>query len=348
MESIEINGMESNEIFMQRALQLATLGFGNVSPNPMVGCVVVHENQIIGEGFHQNYGELHAEPNAIHSVKDQSLLSKSILYVNLEPCSHWGKTPPCADLIIEKKIPKVVIANLDPNPLVAGKGIEKLKYAGIEVVVGILEKEGNWLNRRFFTNQTKKRPYIILKWAQTQDGNIARENFDSKWISNQYSRQLVHKWRSEEDAILVGFNTSLQDNPQLNVREMAGRNPIRLLIDKNLQIPSSHHLFDQSQKTIVFNSLKSGVENGVEFIQLKQEDDLNPLLFALFERKVQSIIVEGGTKTLQKFIDQDLWDEARIFTSKSVFEKGIKAPKIGGKLISKQNILGDDLEIKIR
>jgi diaminohydroxyphosphoribosylaminopyrimidine deaminase / 5-amino-6-(5-phosphoribosylamino)uracil reductase len=348
MEGIEVRNNPEENIFMERAFQLASLGLGTVSPNPLVGCVLVHEKKIIGEGFHKKYGESHAEPNAIRSVKEQNLLSSATLYVNLEPCSHWGKTPPCADLIIEKKIPKVVISNKDPNPLVAGKGIEKLEKAGIEVVLGVLENEGNWLNRRFFTYQTKKRPYIILKWAQTQNGFIARENFDSKWISNVYSRQLVHKWRSEEDAILVGFNTALHDNPQLNVREMAGRNPLRLLIDKDLHIPTTHHLFDQSQKTIVFNALKSGVENEVEFIQLKQEEDLNPLLFALFERKVQSIIVEGGSKTLEKFIEQDLWDEARIFTSKAVFEKGIKAPNLAGKLISKTDIFVDDLEIKIR
>ncbi|MFN0047769.1 MAG: bifunctional diaminohydroxyphosphoribosylaminopyrimidine deaminase/5-amino-6-(5-phosphoribosylamino)uracil reductase RibD [Cytophagales bacterium] len=348
MEGAKVNTGTEHEFYMKRALQLAALGLGNVSPNPMVGCVIVHEYKVIGEGFHRNYGEYHAEPNAIHAVQDVNLLSKSTLYVNLEPCSHFGKTPPCADLIIEKKIHKVVIANLDPNPLVAGKGIQKLRNAGIEVEIGILEKEGNWLNRRFFTFHKEKRPYIILKWAQTSDRFLARENFDSKWITNQYARQLVHKWRSEEAAILVGFNTALHDNPQLNVRQMAGKNPVRVLIDKHLQIPNTHHLLDQSQKNIVFNLLKNEVESTTESIQLDDFENMQPLLFSLFQRKIQSLIIEGGSKTLQKFIDQGLWDEARIFTSNSTFEKGIKAPILDGRLISREDILGDQLEIKIK
>jgi len=334
-------------VFMHRALQLAALGLGNVSPNPMVGCVIVNENKIIGEGYHQHYGSLHAEPNAIQSVENQSLLPFSTLYVNLEPCNHWGKTPPCTDLIIEKKIAKVVIANIDSNPLVAGKGIEKLRNAGIAVQVGLLENEGSWLNRRFFKYQTKRRPYIILKWAQTADGFMAKENLNSKWISNQYSRILVHKWRSEEDAILVGFNTALYDNPQLNVRELAGRNPVRIVLDRNLEIPRHYHLFDQSQKTLVINTIKQQVDNTIAYIETQDVDDVIDLISNLYISKLQSVIVEGGSHTIQNFINENMWDEARIFISDTSFGKGIKAPSIQGKLVESQDILGDRLEIRV-
>jgi len=341
MEATE--SVNDDAIFMHRALQLAALGLGNVSPNPMVGCVIVHENKIIGEGYHQIYGQSHAEVNAIQSVENQKILPSATLYVNLEPCSHWGKTPPCADLIIEKKIKKVVVSNLDPNPKVAGKGIEKLRIAGIEVELGLLENEGNRLNRRFFTFQTKQRPYIILKWAETADGFIAKENFDSKWISNQYSRLLVHKWRSEEDAVLVGFNTAWHDNPQLNVRDVAGRNPVRIVIDAELGLPVTHHLFDYSQNTIIINRHKSSEGNLTNYMKSDLKT-LNGGLNSLYESGIQSVIVEGGSKTLQRFIDENLWDETRIFTSPISFESGIKAPQKRGKLLKSEEIIGNILE----
>jgi diaminohydroxyphosphoribosylaminopyrimidine deaminase / 5-amino-6-(5-phosphoribosylamino)uracil reductase len=248
--------MDMEILFMQRALDLAALGRGTVSPNPMVGCVIVHQNKIIGEGYHQQYGGAHAEPNAINSVRDKDLLSQSTLYVTLEPCAHWGKTPPCANLLIEMKVRKVVIATKDANPEVGGKGIYLLKEAGIEVITGVLEDQARELNKRFFTSMEKQRPYVILKWAQTRDGFIARENFDSKWISNSYSRQLVHKWRSEEDAIMVGTQTARYDNPMLNVRDWTGRNPLRIVLDRHMSLKSELHLFDGSQPTLRYNQVR--------------------------------------------------------------------------------------------
>jgi len=235
---------------MQRALDLAERGKGAVRPNPMVGCVIVHEEKIIGEGYHEQYGGPHAEVQAFASVSDPQLLAEATVYVSLEPCSHWGKTPPCANLLVEKGIKSVVVATLDPNPLVAGKGVQLLEVAGISVQVGLLEQEARWQNRRFFCQQEKHRPYVILKWAQTQDGFIARENFDSKWISGTQSRQLVHQWRAEEQAILVGKNTALHDNPRLNVRDWTGSDPIRVVLDSKLELPTDLHLFDQQIPTL--------------------------------------------------------------------------------------------------
>jgi len=248
--------MTHDEFFMQRALELAQLGVGRVSPNPRVGCVIVHNNKIIGEGWHQKFGEAHAEVNAINSAKDQSLLKESTVYVNLEPCSHFGKTPPCVDLLIKHRVKKVVIGNLDSNPKVHGKGIKKLKDAGIETLTGVLEKEGHELNKRFFTFIEEQRPYIILKWAQTTDEFIAQKNFESKWISNEFSRQLVHRWRSEEDAVLVGTHTASHDNPSLTVRDWTGRNPTRIVIDRFLRLNDRLQLFDKKEKTICYNVLK--------------------------------------------------------------------------------------------
>lgn len=333
---------------MKRALELAQWGQGSVSPNPMVGCVIVHQDKIIGEGWHQLYGQAHAEVNAIHQVSDPSLLPESTVYVNLEPCAHFGKTPPCADLLVSKKVKKVVIANVDSNPLVGGKGIEKLLQAGIEVETGILEAEGRWLNRRFFKLIEQQRPYVILKWAQTADGFIARKNFDSKWISNAHSRKLVHQWRAEEDAILVGANTALHDNPQLNVREWTGRNPVRLVIDRNLRLPETLHLFDQSQRTLVFNLHQNQEEGQMEWIKLGADDFFAQLLHELGKRKIQSVIIEGGSVILQEFIRQQLWDEARIFTSSQTFESGISAPAISGNIIYEQFVTDDKLQILTR
>lgn len=332
-----------DELFMQRAFELALLGRGYVSPNPLVGCVVVHDNTIIGEGWHKKYGEAHAEVNAINAVRDKEKLAASTVYVNLEPCSHTGKTPPCADLLIRQGIKKVVIANVDPNPLVAGGGIKKLRDAGIDVISGILEKQGHELNKRFFTFMVKQRPYIILKWAETADGFVARENFDSKWISNDFSRQLVHQWRTEEDAILVGARTALHDNPQLNVRDWTGRNPVRVVIDRFLKLPENLHLFDHQQKTIYYNVLKHEEHPNLSLIRVDEENFVQNVVHDLYKKKIQSVIVEGGATTLRMFIETNCWDEARIFTSAKTFGKGIRAPSIHGRVYQHHNIGNDVL-----
>lgn len=335
----------TDEVFMQRAMELAELGRGNVSPNPLVGSVVVHDGKIIGEGWHKKYGEAHAEVNAVNTVENKTLLKESTVYVNLEPCSHVGKTPPCADMLISHQVKKVVVSNLDSNPLVAGNGIKKLRTAGIEVVTGILEKKGRELNKRFFSYMEKQRPYIILKWAETADGFIARENYDSKWISNEYSRQLTHKWRVEEDAIVVGTKTTAFDNPQLNVREWSGRNPVRVVIDRSLKLSDSLHVFDKKQKTILYNVLKQEEHFNLSIVRLGEDDFLGNLLMDLYKRHIQSIFVEGGATTIDLFIKRGLWDEARIFQSTSLFEKGILAPAIRGKLVDHFNIQSDTLRI---
>ena len=330
---------------MQQALDLAIKGMGMVSPNPMVGCVIVHEGKVIGEGYHEKYGGLHAEPNAVNSVEDKNLIKDATVYVTLEPCAHFGKTPPCADLLASLKPKRVVICNNDPNPLVAGKGIQKLRDAGISVETGILEKEGRELNKRFFTFQEKKRPYIILKWAQTADGFIARENYDSKWISNEASRQLVHQWRTEEAGIMVGTNTALHDNPQLNVRHVTGKNPTRIVIDKTLRIPKDFHLFDQSQSTIIYNQVKTLEDNQNQFVQLDFSQNIIPqILSDLFDKKITSVIIEGGKQLLDGFIALNLWNEARVFIANTVFFKeGIEAPVVHKTLVSRQNIENDNL-----
>jgi diaminohydroxyphosphoribosylaminopyrimidine deaminase / 5-amino-6-(5-phosphoribosylamino)uracil reductase len=330
---------------MRRALELAQLGRGTVSPNPMVGCVIVHKDVIIGEGWHKRYGEAHAEVNAVNEVSDSALLKESTVYVTLEPCSHVGKTPPCADLLIKHNVKKVVIGTLDTNPLVAGKGVEKLKAAGIEIVTGILEKESRAVNKRFFHSIEKERPYIILKWAETSDGFIAKENYDSKWISNDESRQLVHKWRSEEDAILVGRNTVVHDNPQLNVRDWSGRNPVRVVIDRFLKLSESYHVFDKTQPTILYNVLKHEDHPNLTLSRIDEQGFLWHLVKDLHKKKIQSVIIEGGAHTLHSFIDQGLWDEARIFKSPKAFGKGIMAPHLRGNLISSENVMGDTLRV---
>ncbi|SEG21827.1 bifunctional diaminohydroxyphosphoribosylaminopyrimidine deaminase/5-amino-6-(5-phosphoribosylamino)uracil reductase RibD [Algoriphagus boritolerans] len=317
--------------FMRRALELAENGRGYVSPNPMVGCVIVYNEQIIGEGFHQIYGGPHAEVNAIQSVENPNLLPESTVYVTLEPCAHWGKTPPCANLLVDKKVKKAVIATIDSNPLVGGKGIEILQKAGIEVETGILEQEAKWQNRRFFTQIEKRRPYVILKWAQTEDGFIARTDFSSKWISGTQSRQLVHKWRAEEDAILVGKNTALHDDPSLNVRDWVGKNPVRIVVDSKLDLPRSLRLFDGSIPTICFNSKISETHQNLDFMNLGDSFSISTILAELYARKIQSLIVEGGSSVLTQFIECGLWDEARVFTGKSKFGAGISAPVLNQK-----------------
>lgn len=334
--------MTPDELFMQRALELALLGVGHVSPNPRVGCVIVHDGKIIGEGWHRKYGEAHAEVNAINSVKDQALLPQSTLFVNLEPCSHFGKTPPCADLIVEKKINRVVIANIDSNPLVGGKGIQKLKDAGIEVLTEVLEKQGRELNKRFFTFIEKQRTFIILKWAQTRDGFVAQSNYESKWISNDLSRQLVHKMRSEEDAVLVGTHTANHDNPKLNVRDWSGRNPTRIVLDRFLRLPHSLHLFDRSQSTIIYNVVKHEEHPNLIYARVEEENFVPSVVKDLYQRKIQSVIVEGGAQTLKMFIEAKLWDETHVFTSTRKFERGITAPTFHGTLCHAQ-FIGEDL-----
>lgn len=336
-----------NEIYMQRALTLAALGRQDVSPNPMVGCVIVHDGLIIGEGYHQKYGGPHAEVNAINSVKDQELLKDATLYVTLEPCAHFGKTPPCANLIVQKQIPRVVVCNVDPNPLVAGKGIQILKEAGIEVQDRIAEKQGWELNKRFFTYHSLKRPYIILKWAQTADGFIARENFDSKWISDKLSRTLTHKWRSEEDAIMVGTNTALKDNPHLTNRAWSGYSPLRIVIDKNLKLAPSSNLFDQSQTTLCYNAIEDRADEYNQFIKLDFSTELIPqIMDDLYQRKIQSVLVEGGSGLHYSFIQHNVWDEARVFVSKSAtFGKGVGAQAFPHGIAEKHDLIGDELLI---
>ncbi|MBC7487220.1 MAG: bifunctional diaminohydroxyphosphoribosylaminopyrimidine deaminase/5-amino-6-(5-phosphoribosylamino)uracil reductase RibD [Cytophagaceae bacterium] len=338
------------ENYMQRAMELALLGQGNVSPNPLVGCVIVKDGKIIGEGWHKKHGDAHAEVNAINSVADKSQLKGADLYVNLEPCAHHGKTPPCADLIAQYPFSTVYFSNIDPNPLVAGQGAEKIFAAGIKVYQGILEKEGRHLNRRFFSRHEKKRPYIILKWAETADGFIAKSNYESKWISGVLSRKLVHQWRSQEDAVFVGTNTVLFDNPQLNVREWSGRDPIRMFIDKQLQVPQGAHVFDKSQPTVCFNFIKQKVENQVEYVKLDPLDDLSEVISNdMQERGVMSVMVEGGTQLIQSLIDKGLWDEARIFISPSTFGEGIRAPQLQHAVLqSRENIEQDQLSIFTR
>ena len=338
--------------YLQRCIDLALLGAGNVSPNPMVGAVIVHNGQIIGEGYHQKYGEAHAEVNAINGVlakfdNAEDLLRQSIIYVSLEPCAHYGKTPPCADLIIKHRIPTVVIGCRDPFTQVNGRGIEKLKDAGIEVITGIMEAECLALNKRFFTRIQKQRPYIILKWAQTSDGYFAPGDGSQLWITGPEAKRLVHKWRSEEDAILVGKHTAQIDNPQLNVREWTGRNPKRVVIDRRLDLSADLHLFDQSAETLVFNEIKTDIDGRIKYIALEDFDNFVPqyILFQLYIQDIQSVIIEGGATTLKAFINAGLWDEARIFTGNSSLGNGLKSPEIDG-IITEKHPVGDD-QLKI-
>jgi diaminohydroxyphosphoribosylaminopyrimidine deaminase / 5-amino-6-(5-phosphoribosylamino)uracil reductase len=335
---------------MRRCLELASNGSGKVAPNPLVGAVVVHKGSIIGEGYHKEFGKAHAEVNAINAVKDQSLLKNSTLYVNLEPCVHMGKTPPCSDLIISKGISKVVIGTIDPNSVVSGKGITKLKNNGIEVIVGVLEPECKELNRRFFIYQTKKRPYIILKWAQTKDGFIDKirkqnEPIGVNWISNQLSKVLVHKWRSQEQGIMVGTNTVLQDNPNLNVRLWEGKSPLRIIPDRDLRITPNFSVLDNTSHTLVLNAIKNNKNDKTEFHKIIfNGNELKSVLDEVYKRQILSILVEGGKEVLESFIKQNLWDEARIFIGDKKFGKGIKAPVINKKS-TEIKILNDRLII---
>jgi len=342
--------VKTNEKYIRRCIELAKNGLGTTYPNPMVGSVIVCDGKIIGEGWHKKSGEPHAEVNAVNCVKDKSLLKKSTIYVSLEPCSHFGKTPPCCDLIIENKIPNVVIGTVDPNIKVAGNGIKKLMEAGINVTVGVLENECNELNKRFFTFHEKKRPYIILKWAESQDGFIApltKQEQKPVWITNEFSRQLVHKWRSEEQAILVGTQTVIDDNPKLDTRDWTGKNPVRIVLDQNNRIPKDSHIFNNQAKTIVFSKSSASInkENanfeGIDFGQNMAQQ----ILQILHEHQIQSVIIEGGRQTLQTFIDENLWDEARIFVGNNSFEKGTKGPIITLKNSTKYTLGNDTLII---
>lgn len=340
--------MQADEMYMKRCMELAMNGMGNVAPNPMVGCVIVHNGRIIGEGFHAVFGGPHAEVVAVNAVKNKELLKDSTLYVNLEPCSHYGKTPPCADMIVESGISKVIIGNKDPFIQVQGRGIGKLKQAGVEVVEGILKDECSELNKRFFTFHQMKRPYIILKWAQTLDGFIDKErnNDDPQinWITDENTRMLVHRWRSEEQAIMVGTNTVLLDDPQLTVRDWHGKNPLRLVVDEKLVIPSSAKVFDKDAGTVVFNALKNEVNGHIEFVKLNFTDNIiSQVLVFLFQRNIQSLIVEGGRATLQSFIDVGCWDEARVFSGNCFFFSGTRAPEIKGEIRFIESIGADKL-----
>lgn len=337
--------MASEELYMQRALELAENGRGKVSPNPMVGCVIVHEDRIIGEGYHKEYGKAHAEVNAVNSVENHELLAESTVYVTLEPCAHFGKTPPCANLLVKKQVKRVIIAAFDTNPLVGGKGIQILKEAGIDVQTGLLEKEARIQNKRFFTQIEKRRPYVILKWAQTADGFVAREDYSSKWITNASSRQLVHKWRAEEDAIMVGKNTAKYDDPALNVRDWVGKNPLRLVIDSKLELPNTLKLFDEAVPTICFNTIKSETIGTLEFVKLRAGFQVMEILEQLYQRNIQSVIIEGGSYLLNKFLSSELWDEARVFTSSNKFGNGIAAPIPPAPVSESIEILEDTLRI---
>ena len=398
-----------DEKYMHRCLDLALLGKGSVAPNPMVGAVLVNNNSIIGEGFHQLYGEAHAEVNAIRHVERPELLKKASLYVNLEPCTHYGKTPPCAELIIEKNIPKVIIGTSDPNKLVAGNGMNLLRANGVEVVCGVLENECKAINKRFFTWHLHKRPYIILKWARSADGFIdldrpANAPVGPNWITSPTARILVHKWRSEEQAILAGTNTIMKDNPRLNIRDWSGKDPLRVIIDRNLKVGSHHHIFDNTQETLIFTEKlpsDEGQTAGFKTEELTSQEmktswnemvsantksktaDLKDKAFVpernkicpgkiktsgkrettiqiktryakitfdntaelkmlefLYNQNIQSLIIEGGAFTLNRFIEKGLWDEARIFTGPSLFKGGVKSPEITGKS-QKSQIIGN-------
>jgi diaminohydroxyphosphoribosylaminopyrimidine deaminase/5-amino-6-(5-phosphoribosylamino)uracil reductase len=342
---------QAHDFFMRRCLELASNGLGRVAPNPMVGAVIAYKNTVIGEGYHQQYGKSHAEVNAILSVKNTSLLTESTLYVNLEPCAHLGKTPPCSDLIIEKGIPRVIIGTTDPNKLVSGKGIQRLKQKGIEVELGVLDEDCRELNRRFFTFHEKRRPYIILKWAQTLDGfiDIIRkpgEPIGVNWISHPVSRMLVHKWRSEEQGIMVGTNTIITDNPKLTVREWKGNQPIRIILDRKLRLSIDSNVFDKEETTIIYNESKSGMNGNIEFARIAfEERDLAPIFDDLYNREIISIIIEGGKELLEYLIRKSYWDEARFFIGAKEFQHGIKAPEIQGEIVTEEEIFGDCLRV---
>ncbi len=339
----------SDQIFMKRCLELARMGADRVYSNPMVGAVLVHKNKIVAEGYHEYFGGPHAEVNAIKAIKNKHLLKECTLFVSLEPCSHYGKTPPCVNLVIESQIPHVIIGTSDPNPLVAGRGIEMLKESGIQVKTGILKAECEWLNRRFFAFHKEKRTYVVLKWAESADGFIDtfRSNetpIGPRWITNEPARQLVHKWRSREIAIMAGTNTIFFDNPQLNVREWPGRNPIRVVIDRSLRLPGECNVFDQSIPTMVFTEKEKKNKKNLDYYRVDFSKNLpEEILSVLFKKGIQSVFIEGGGKVLQSFIDAGRWDEARVFRGKDSFHRGIKAPILKDYFAPEEENLGNSL-----
>ena len=340
--------MQIDEFYMQRCIDLARRGEGSVAPNPRVGAVIVLDNKIISEGFHQLFGHEHAEVNAVNAVTDGSLLKNATIYVSLEPCSHVGKTPPCADLLVKCGFKRVVIGSIDSYSEVAGKGVSKLKDAGIEVTVGVLEKECRELNKRFFTFHEKKRPYVILKWAQTKDGFIDKHRTDtekvSNWISAPETQTLVHKWRSQEQTILVGRNTVENDNPVLTVRAISGNNPVRIVLDSHLRLPMSSLVFNNESKTICINLVKSEKVGNIEWLKVPNMNATN-ILEALYNSNIQSVFVEGGSATHQSFIDSNLWDEIRVIVGDSFFNEGLKAPILAKIPASSFNFSTDQIYI---
>lgn len=337
--------------WIRRAFQLARLGSAAVAPNPLVGCVILHpEHGLIAEGWHRKFGEAHAEVNAVHSVRNPELLPGSTAILNLEPCAHYGKTPPCASLLIKKGISEVIISNTDPNPLVSGKGIQLLRDAGIRVECGILEKEGRELNRFFFHAQEKQRPYVTLKWAQSADGFIAAEGGKQVWISSAQSRLLVHKIRSDHQAIIAGRHTLRLDNPLLNMRNWPGRQPVRLVVDSGLRLDKKLKVFqDAGAATWVLNDSVESSEGHLRHIRLPDSDNLQVMLDFLFGAGIHSLLVEGGSRLITKFIESGLWDEALVFSGPEKLGQGIKGPVCPSeKLLQDRESCGPDLIEKFR
>ena len=330
--------------YMQRCLELATCGLGNTAPNPLVGCVIVNNDTIIGEGYHTKYGDRHAEAIAIQSVKDKSLLYNATLYVNLEPCNHQGKTPPCSKLITESKISKIVIGTSDTNPNVIGEGLKYLQQNGCKVISDIMQEACRNINKRFFTFHEQNRPYIILKWAQSADGYIGKKNpgHAPVQISGKQSKLMVQKWRGEEQAIMVGTNTVIFDNPLLTTRLSGGSNPLRIVLDRTQKLPIDAAVFNSEARTLLISEKANRNINGVEIIQLPFDEHLlKAIMLRLFEKKIQSLIVEGGSALLNSFIGNSLWDEARIFISNKPIRSGVKAPEIPPGATSSY-IIGED------
>lgn len=340
----------THETFMNRALELAEKAKGLTSPNPLVGCVINIDNQIIGEGFHSEFGGPHAEVNAINSVSDKNLLKDATAYVTLEPCSHHGKTPPCAELLVKHNLKEVVICNTDPNSKVAGRGIKFLRKNGIKVVENVLSEKGEWLNRRFFTSHRKKRPYIILKWAQNQNGFMDKErtsdNPVNNWITTKELKSLTHVWRAQEDAILVGANTVLNDSPSLNLRHASRKDPLRIVIDLNGKIPEGHNFWKQELETISCSLKHRNLPKWIQQVNIRSKETvLSELLAHLHEMQINSLIVEGGAFTLQQFIEQNLWDEARILSAQNDWTSGLKAPEISGESLEEFRIGKNQIKI---
>lgn len=333
-----------HEFYIRRCIELAQKALGKTYPNPMVGSVIVHNGKIIGEGYHQKAGEPHAEINAINSVENKDLLKESTIYVSLEPCAHYGKTPPCALKIVETGFKKVVIGAMDSHDKVNGKGKKIIQDAGIEVVSGVLEEECLALNKRFFTYHEKNRPYIILKWAESAD-RFMDKDFQPTQISNSLTKQFVHQLRSDEHSILIGTMTALRDNPSLTTREVKGRNPIRILINIDLKVPQDYHIFNNESETLVFNSLRDDESGNVKFIKTSRENFIENLLKKLHERQIQSVIIEGGSLVLQQFIDADLWDESIVIKNKNLLlENGTKAPKFNKTPFKEENFQDNSIE----